>query len=293
MLKLGNVCLATWVWLGLVIPAWADADLAQIEFVDPASNQTLSAWVSMPDATEPTPAVVFLHGCSGLGNPGAVFDVYRAWADLLDEAGFAILMIDSAGSRGFQRTCGPVPGRSVMYRERPGDAYAGLRYLQDLESIDDGKIFLIGWSQGGGIVLLTMNTESIGRPHPAPVKDFRAAVAFYPAACSSRLQSQPYTTVVPGTWRTVAPILILQGAADNWTPPEPCMDFVAEVRSREEPVEIELYPDAVHAFDAPNMPVHRRMGIMTSRGEAPLVGTNEIARNDAIQVLLRFLSRYQ
>ncbi|MCP4409363.1 MAG: prolyl oligopeptidase family serine peptidase [Gammaproteobacteria bacterium] len=202
-------------------------------------------------------------------------------------------MIDSAGSRGFQRTCGRVPGRSVMYRERPGDAYTGLQYLQELEGIDDERIFLIGWSQGGGIALLAMNTESIGRPDPAPAQDFRAAVAFYPAACSNRLQSLPYTTVKQGRWRTVAPILILQGAADNWTPPEPCMEFVAEVRSRGEPVEIILYPGAVHAFDAPDMPVHRRSNIKTSRGEAPLVGTNVAARNDAIQTLLQFLSRHQ
>ncbi|XWN33628.1 MAG: prolyl oligopeptidase family serine peptidase [Devosia sp.] len=264
----------------------------QIGFLDGASGRTLNAWMTMPASSEPAPAVLFLHGCSGLGEFGSIFGIYRGWADIFHQAGYAVLMIDSAGSRGLGHTCRPGPERSTMYRERPSDAYAGLSYLQSLDGIDDGRIFLIGWSQGGGIALLTMNSESIGRPEPAPTHDFRAAAAFYPAACSSRLQTQPYTTVEPGTWRTVAPIIIFQGAKDNWTPPEPCLAFVAEASSRGEPVEIVLYPDAVHAFDAPDMPLRRREEVTTSRGEVPLVGANEDARSDAVQTLLSYFAKH-
>jgi dienelactone hydrolase len=164
------------------------------------SGKDLVGWLSLPAGKSgPVPAVVLLHGCSGIGTLGSIYSTYHAWTKILDEAGYAVLLVDSMGPRDYRRTCGAVPGRAVMYRERPGDAYAGLRYLQSLDAVDASQIFLIGWSQGGGMVLLTMNTQSIGRPAPAPARDFKAAVAFYPAACSYRLQHRPYTQIEPGT----------------------------------------------------------------------------------------------
>ena len=177
-----------------------------------------------------------------------------------------------------------------MYRERPGDAYAGLSYLQSLQSIDPNRIYLIGWSQGGGVALLTMNTESIGRPVPSPPRDFQGAVAFYPGKCAAEFQEAPYTSVEPGTWSTIAPILILQGGRDNWTPAAPCESFVGDLQARGEPVDIVIYPDAVHSFDAPNLPLRLRQDALTARGEAPLVGTDHEARAAAIEAVLAFLS---
>jgi dienelactone hydrolase len=68
---------------------------------------------------------------------------------------------------------------------------------------------------------------------------------------------------------------------------------VEEVQGRGEPVEIVLYPDAVHAFDAPNMPVRERKGAKTGFGTAPLVGTNEKARQAAIKAVLTFLAEHR
>jgi dienelactone hydrolase len=235
---------------------------------------------------------VFLHGCSGLGNSGKPFSSYLAWEEILKQQGYAVLMVDSAGSRGFGSTCGGGEGRKTMYRERPGDAYAALSYLQSRPEIDPVRVFLIGWSQGGGIVLLTVSSKSIGRLDPAPGHDFRAAIAFYPAACSKRLQTVPFTEVEPDAWSTVAPLLILQGEADNWTLAGPCVTFVESVQARGEPVEIVVYPDAVHSFDAPDMPVHERAGGRTSSGKPPLVGTHPEAREDAIARVIAFLNSH-
>ena len=258
-------------------------------FAAPYAGDPLQAYFALPNRTGPVPAVVMLHGCSGLARHGQIFRSYRAWARILTRAGYAVLAVDSAGSRGFGRTCGPSPARKVMYREGPGDAYAALRYLRTRTEIDGARVYLIGWSQGGGITLLTVNSESIGRVALTPPHDFRAAVAFYPAACSDKLQHHPYTSVLPGTWRTVAPVLILHGAADNWTLPGPCVDFVDGLKRRGEPVDITVYPDAAHGFDALDMPLRRRTDVKTARGDAPVVGTHEGARRAAIAAVLAFL----
>ena len=269
----------------------ANPFLTQVTIPDLQKDRQLLAWQAIPEVSGPVPAVVMLHGCSGAGFSGTVLSIYKAWAAILTEAGYATLLIDSAGSRNFRATCGPGPERSVMYRERPADAYAGLRYLQSLAAIDPARISLIGWSQGGGIVLLTMNSQSIGRPTPPPEHDFRAAVAFYPAKCAAHLHVQPYTTVEPGHWESIAPILILQGGADNWTPAAPCQAFVHELRNKGEPISITIYPEALHSFDAPDLTPRARAGAKTADGSQPRIGTDKAARQAAIAAVLDFLDK--
>ncbi len=250
----------------------------------------LTAFFSKPDGEPPFPALVFLHGCSGIGLSGSLSATYSTWMRLLAEKGFAVLAIDSATPRGFGSTCGR-PERKTMYFERPGDAYSGLAYLQSREDISADQVGLVGWSQGGGIALLTIVTKSIGRPVPPPSDDFKAAVAFYPSACSDRHQSKPFTEVEPNSWSTVAPLLILHGGKDNWTPVKPCVDFVDAARDRDEPVEIIAYPEAAHSFDAPNLPLRRRSFPRLRDGSFPLIGTNQAARADAIMRVSEFLER--
>jgi dienelactone hydrolase len=83
--------------------------------------------------------------------------------------------------------------------DRPKDAYAALQYLQAQPFVKADRVDLIGWSQGGGVVLLSINDKSIGRPEGL-AHEFRTAVSFYPGACSEAAQSKPYTAVEPGSW---------------------------------------------------------------------------------------------
>lgn len=251
----------------------------------------LIAFFAKPNSPPPYPAVVFLHGCSGIGVSGSLSSTYSAWMRELTEKGFAVLAIDSATPRGFGSTCGR-PERRTMYFERPGDAYSGLAYLQSREGIISNQIGLIGWSQGGGIALLTIVTKSIGRPVPPPRDDFKAAIAFYPAACSDKHQSKPFTEVEPNSWSTVAPLLVLHGAKDNWTPPTPCVDFIDAARGRGEPVQIVVYPEAAHSFDAPNLPLRRRSFPKLRDGSFPLIGTDKVARENAILRVSGFLKKH-
>ena len=266
-------------------------DPLKVSFERP-DGRVLSGYLSLPDIVPPHPAIVFLHGCSGLGVAGSLRPHYSSWMRLLGSRGFAVLAIDSLAPRGFPTGCLRGPHRRRLYAERPGDAYAGLLYLQARGDIDTARVGLMGWSQGGGIVLLTVNTESIGRPVPAPAHDFRAAVALYPSACNDRFQSKPFTKVEVGTWKTIAPLLVLHGAADNWTRPGPCKRFVERAARRGEPMEIILYDKAVHAFDAPNVKMHRRHGPRLADGSLPLIGTDRAARQAAMKRVPAFFEEH-
>jgi dienelactone hydrolase len=64
---------------------------------------------------------------------------------------------------------------------------------------------------------------------------FRAAVAYYPGCIT-----------LP---RFTAPVAILIGEADDWTPAERCRDMVRHARPDSAPIAMTVYPGAHHAFD--------------------------------------------
>src|SRR6202158_411934 len=249
----------------------------------------LTAHLSRPEGDAPRPALVLMHGCSGLLNAkGQILPIYRAWMRALVVQGYAVLTVASASSRGFGQTCSPSPDRITMWRNRPKDAYAALQYLQAQPFVQADRIGLMGWSQGGGAVLLSINDKSIGRPADL-AHEFKAAISFYPGACSERLQSKPYTQVEPESWSTQVPLLVLSGEADTWTPFPPCEAFIAGAKARGNPVEMKSYPSAVHAFDAPNLPRRDLPDYRTGDGPIPVIGTDKEARADAFPRVLEFL----
>jgi dienelactone hydrolase len=263
--------------------------LETVHFVSLDGTTNLTAYLGRHEGNAPRPAVVLMHGCSGLLNPkGRMLPLYRAWMRALFAQGYDVLTVDSATSRGFTQTCTVGPQRMTMHRDRPKDAYAALQYLQAQASVQPERIALMGWSQGGAVVLLSINDKSIGRPAGLG-HDFKAAVAFYPGACSERLQSRPWTEVEPQGWTTRLPLLVLFGAADTWTPLPPCEKFLEAAKARGNPVELKTYPDALHAFDAPNLPRTELPAYRNGNAPMPVVGTDADARADAFPRVLEFL----
>ena len=263
--------------------------LDTVHFASLDGTTTLTAYLGRHDGNALRPAVVLMHGCSGLRNPqGRIIPLYRAWMRALFAAGFDVLTVDSAASRGFGQTCTAGPQRITMLRDRPKDAYAALAWLQAQPQVAADRIALMGWSQGGAIVLLSINDKSIGRPAELS-HDFRTAVAFYPGACADRWQSKPWTQVEPQGWTTRVPLLVLFGAADTWTQLAPCEAFLDAAKARGNPVELKIYPNAVHAFDAPNLPRTELPAYRNGGGPMPVIGTDPEARADAIARVLQFL----
>jgi dienelactone hydrolase len=263
--------------------------LETVHFVSLDGVTNLTAYLGRHEGSAPRPAVVLMHGCSGLLNPkGRIIPLYRGWMRALFAEGYDVLTVDSAASRGFGQTCTAGAQRITMYRDRPKDAYAALQYLQAQPQVAAERIALMGWSQGGAVVLLSINDKSLGRPAGLGY-DFKAAVAFYPGACSERLQSRPWTEVEPQGWTTRLPLLVLFGAADTWTLLEPCEKFLDAAKARGNPVELKTYPNAAHAFDAPNLPRTELPAYRNGNAPMPVVATDKEARADAFPRVLEFL----
>lgn len=240
----------------------------------------LEGVLALPEGAGPFPAVVMMHGCTGLRTRGgAIQGKLRFWADHLRGLGYATLLVDSFTPRGIDEVC---TGRHMLspVRDRADDARGALRYLQERHDIRADRIALLGWSNGAAATLgVVFDAGSAER-------DFRAAVAFYPN-CTRKYPGGP-------AFRPYAPLYILVGALDDWTPAAPCTEIVERARAAGAPIAIKVYPGAHHAFDAPASPVRYRPEVKnhnrTDGDSGATVGTDPAARADAIVEVTRFLA---
>lgn len=231
------------------------------------------------------PAVVGVHGCSGMLLPnGTILPSEFAWAYLLRSRGWSVLLVDSFGPRQHGEMCSVTGFNLAIYHDRPKDAYGALAWLQARDDVRGDRVGVLGWSQGGGVVLLSVGEPSLGRPNPLTQADFRAAVAFYPASCSDNR--------LPSGWTTKTPLFVLQGEADVWTPAAACAAAMGEAAARGAAVTMQLYPGAYHAFDAPNLPRRELPKYVTRAGVVPIIATDPAARDDAMRRVPAFFARY-
>jgi dienelactone hydrolase len=115
---------------------------------------------------------------------------------------------------------------------------------------------------------------------------FLAAVAFYPGCRTLSRAKTPY--------RSYAPLLILSGEADDWTPAEPCRQLAAIAQKEASSVEIVTYPGAHHSFDRIGLPVRYRPNVRNLNKPDRLgatVGEHPQAREDAIRRTRTFFAR--
>ena len=227
-------------WVGAVLlvtaPAWAGGG-EPVSF--PGPDITLAARLYRPDGEGPFPAIVLMHGCSGLWRQDGQepTPTYEAWAEHWRAKGYLALLVDSFGPRGQKEICTQRDRPISPARDRPRDAYASLGWLAARKDVDPGHIHLQGWSNGAQAVLNTVKEDAPGRPAKGP--GFRSAVAFYPG-CANLLKAP---------FRSTVPLLIQSGGADDWTPAVHCEALVEQARGHGATIEIDVYPGANHAFD--------------------------------------------
>lgn len=267
------------------IPARAAYDTEWVEF--PALKEfgseavQLSALQFRPRGAGPFPALVLLHGCSGIHTPsGFITASYLRWAELLAEDGYVALLVDSFTPRGYRTICELQKRPILESRERVEDAYAAARWLSQQPYVGAGRIGLLGWSNGGTGALYAMRLER--RVEPA----FRAAVAFYPGCRTLSRAKTPY--------QPYAPLLILSGEADDWTPAAPCSELIGIAKGQGAPAEIVVYPGAHHSFDRVNLPVRYRPNVRNLNKPDRLgatVGEQPEAREAAIRRTREFFAQ--
>jgi dienelactone hydrolase len=206
----------------------------------------LKGWLFEPSGAGPFPAVVMMHGCAGVysnGRPGkGITSLYREWGDRLVKAGYVALLVDSFTPRNApQNQCDSGKPAVSEVKDRPYDAYAGLRYLTSLPDVSADKIGLLGWSQGGSSVMASMHITKY-----TAVSSFKAAVAFY-AGCGLH---NWYGGLERSTWKPYAPMVFLHGSADTVVRANLCRIRIKAAKELgATQVGITVFANAHHKFD--------------------------------------------
>jgi dienelactone hydrolase len=298
---------ATLSALLLVVPLLACAQPGGAALtITPAGGDAtpVPATLRRPDGAGPFPAIVIMHDCSGLGarSSGAP----DRWTRHLVAQGYVVLIPDSFTPRGFPDGVCTIPGRdtrSVSAYVRAGDAYGALAYLRTLPFVDGSRVGVMGGSHGGATTLAAMfEPVAADAPLAAAKRDgFAAAIALYPS-CGSAYGSWSVTrqngatgpiTGYRGVYKPIAPLLILIGERDDWTPAEPCRRLAEASQAAGYTLDLKVYPGAQHSFDsyAPIRYVAERNNINAPDGRGATTGGNPDAWADAREQVTAFFAR--
>lgn len=254
------------------------------------AREEIPVTVGKPEGLGPFPAVVIMHDCSGLGprSSGAP----GRWARELVARGYVTVIPDSFTTRGHpDGVCTDTsPSRGeVAPGRRVRDAYAALAHAGALPYVDGRRVGLMGGSHGGSTTLASMAAAQNASDPLAREKGagFAAAVALYPS-CGITLGT--WRADGTGTYRSVAPLLILIGEKDDWTPAAPCVKLAASTRVTEQPVAITVYPGAHHSFDSdrPVRFVAARVNRNAPGGRGATTGGDAAAWADSIRRVVEF-----
>ena len=184
------------------------------------------------DSLKKYPAVVASHGSSN----------WRAhhlkYIEQIRQAGFIVFAMHPFDSRGVNSTVGNqinVTSETVIY-----DMAMSLNLLWDDQRIDNQKIYAAGWSLGGTAALFNgwMPLQTSLNKNGA---SFAGYLMWYPGCLALPDLNE---------WdKDLMQIYI--GEEDNWTPPQPCKELVADINSQGGNAFIEIYPNSFHSFDGP------------------------------------------
>jgi dienelactone hydrolase len=131
---------------------------------------------------------------------------------------------------------------------------------------------------------------------------FAAGIALYPS-CGQRFGAWSVTrengnrgpvTGYAGVYKPIAPLLILAGELDDWTPAEPCRHMADVARAQGFPVDIKIYPGAHHSFDSANRIIHNpnRNNGYSLTGKGATTGGQAEAWADAKLQVRAFFARH-
>lgn len=232
-------------------------------------------------ARSPAPAIALFHGCGGVvDRRGRLAKRMRDYAALFNRAGFHALVVDSLTPRYETEICTQRIGkRRVTQANRRLDALGALTYLAERPDVYAARIGLVGWSNGGSTVLAATNLRhpvvAAARTRPA------FAVAFYPGCEAEERRG----------YEPSAPLLVLLGEHDDWTPPGACRALAAA--SAAPKPDVVVYAGAYHGFDS-EMPVRIRTDVANRHGGAVdagvHVGGNPAALRESRLRLMSFLA---
>ena len=154
---------------------------------------------------------------------------------MYQEMGFATFELNSFQSRNITSTVGSqveITTASMIL-----DAYKAFEKLAKHPNIDKDRVSITGWSLGGAVTLFSA-WKPVKEAITLDLK-FASHLAFYPP-CFFDPENTEFTD---------SPIHILIGELDNWTPADPCLNFVNKI-SNNSNVDLTIYANSHHSFDS-------------------------------------------
>lgn len=184
-------------------------------------------------AADPAPAVVMLHGASGV-----LDEREMTYGRQLSALGVAALVVDSFGARRDRGTRFIDRLLNITETMILADAYAALRYLASRPEIDGDRVVLVGFSYGGMAATYAAFAQVAEALAPRGER-FAGHVAYY-APCIAEFKDGRATG---------APLLLLYGGKDGSIDPARCAALAAKLEAGGGRVETIVYPGALHQWD--------------------------------------------
>ena len=250
----------------------------------PVSADTLSAYLFKPEdeesgavnsdnkADKKFPAIIMVHDCRGVQN------YQKDWAKQVASWGFVVLLMDSFTTRNINSTCEGLGEQEnfLIHGGRVQDVFAAHDYLSEQDYVENFRIGLLGWDYHS--VLGAVAKHGMQQKFDAK---FMGVVAIYPS-CNA----------TSGT-DFVAPILVLIGEQDDWTPARECRIMERYARAGQESVQLRYFKNAKHGFDDPSIKQEEYYPDFRNYFKNPARGVtmqyNQQAHLESIKVIRQFL----
>jgi dienelactone hydrolase len=237
------------------VPTWTVGQKERIEFMasNPENRSALIRGRLGPeqmitgDLLMPTkrmngkiPVMVMSHGSDGITT-----GMYNVWAKPLNEAGFAVFMVDSFTPRNSAMISATGAQLTWNTTLNISDAIYALKFLSSHPLVDASRIYHMGWSRGGNAV-----TGAMWPNYQLPITKsetvkWAGSIAIYPG-CNLRYKNP--------TLKIASPVLYLLGEKDDMTPSQPCVEEAQLLAAEGQPIIHKVYSGAYHVFDRLNQP---------------------------------------
>ena len=222
--------------------------LAAMTFVPGASSAAELFRLLSPAGGSSNPSVLLVPGCSGFSARNGI-NHYEERASELQAAGYFVVFVDYLARRHLSDCAG---GRDISHAEVALDILEAAAWIKSQGRVAPDKIFVIGWSYGGGGVLAALKSMPPGQP------PFTKAVLYYPDC----RRGTPWSS-------TSVSVFMLMGAKDEVALPALCERAVKGVPPSS--LRMVLYPDARHGFDMRSLPERAEFGRLGYHAEAAKV----------------------
>jgi dienelactone hydrolase len=172
-------------------------------------------------------------------------------AERLRDSGFGVVLVDYLTAEGVANTCS-----GEISHERVGEyVTAAVDFAGSLSRADASRLYVIGWSHGGGGVIAWL--QALAEQESSVV----GAISVYPS-CRGRSQ-----------WVSAVPVLVVLADADDIARPETCDEILQRLPDGTH-VEVRRYGEARHGFDFTEGPEVLPIGGGMTVGRNPIAGEN-------------------